>query len=116
MPPFRMEWTRSSKSQFEALQERAIQAGRHEQFRQAHNEIVAALRDLSQALEKGELLYHTRRPGGEVRHWIHQFISVRYVVFREEQVGWIVAYQSVPESWPDRETHLPGNNPHEPGD
>jgi plasmid stabilization system protein ParE len=96
-----IEWTRASKSQFDELRQRAIDTGNYEQFKQTHNEIVVALRDLAQAREKGELLYKTRRPGGEVRHWIHQFISVSYVVFGEEEVGWILAYRSVPESWPD---------------
>jgi hypothetical protein len=101
MAAVKMEWTRTSKSQFDELKKRAIDAGEYEQFKQAHNEIVVTLRELSQALQKGELLFNTRRPGGEVRHWIHRFISVCYVVFRNEQVGWMLAYQSVPESWPD---------------
>jgi hypothetical protein len=95
-----MEWTKSSKAQFEELKQRSRDADHYEQFRQAHNEITTALRDLDQALEKGEAQYSTRRPGGEVRHWIHRFISVTYVVFRAEQVGWILSYQLVPASWP----------------
>jgi plasmid stabilization system protein ParE len=101
MAALRMEWTRAAKTQFEELKQRARETGNYERFRQAHNEIAAALRELEQALEKGEVQYNTRRPGGEVRHWIHRFISVRYVVFRAEQVGWILAYQSVPASWPE---------------
>jgi hypothetical protein len=101
MASLKMEWTLASKAQFEELRQRAAGAGKKEQFNRVHNEIVFALQELTQALEKGELLYNTRRAGGEVRHWIHRFISVCYAVFRHEQVGWVVAYKSVPASWPE---------------
>jgi hypothetical protein len=100
MAALRMEWTLSSKAQFEELKKRAAATGKGEQFKQAHNEIVNTLREAASALEKGELLYRTQRPGGEVRHWICHFLSVCFVVFRDEQVGWILKYNSVPESWP----------------
>jgi hypothetical protein len=101
MASLRMEWTATSKAQFDELRTRATSKGEYGQFAEAHNQIAVALRDPDQALEKGELLYKTRRPGGEVRHWVHRFISVCYVVFRAEQVGWILSIKSVPESWPD---------------
>lgn len=100
MADLKMEWTVSSQSQFEALRKRAIDSDKYDEFRTAHNEIVGVLCTVGLALEKGERLYHTRRPGGEVRHWVYRTISVCYVVFRAEQVGWILNYQSVPESWP----------------
>jgi hypothetical protein len=103
MAALRLEWTPSAKAEFEALRQRARDTGEAERFKQIHNEIVLALRDLDQALERGEREYSTRRPGGEVRHWVHHFLSVYYVVFREEQVGWIMKYQCVPESWPEDE-------------
>jgi hypothetical protein len=101
MAGVRIEWTLASKAQFDGMRKRALDVGEQDQFKEAHNEIVVALRDLAQAAEKGELLYNTRRRGGEVRHWINCFISVCYVIFREEQVGWILAYKFVPGSWPE---------------
>jgi hypothetical protein len=101
MPAVKLLWTRSSKLQFDALRQRAVAAGKITELSQAHNEMVTILRDLDQALEKGEALYYTRRPGGVVRLWIHNFISVTYVVFRIEQVAWITKYQPVPASWPE---------------
>lgn len=101
MPSVKFTWTPSAKSQFEELRKRASDAGKHQQFVRVHNEIVTALRDLKMALEKGELLFATRKAGGEVRHWVHQFISVCYAVFRDEPAGWILKYRSVPDSWPD---------------
>jgi hypothetical protein len=101
MPAVKLLWTRSSKLQFEALRQRADAAGKLTELSQAHNEMVAILRDLDQALEKGEALYNTRKPGGVVRQWIHNFISVTYVVFRIEQVAWIMKYQPIPASWPE---------------
>lgn len=100
MPTLRMEWTPAARAEFETLQHRATQADASGQFKQAHNAVALALMDLDQALAKGEPLYETRQPGGFVRHWVCQFISVAYVVFPEQGVGWIVHYRSVPESWP----------------
>jgi hypothetical protein len=100
MATLRLEWTNSSKAQFEELKRRAIEHEQYDHFRQTHNEIVITLKEMTQACEKGELLYKTRMPGGEVRHWVHGFVSVCYVVFRTEQVSWILQYRSVPESWP----------------
>lgn len=102
MPDLKLLWTQLSKSQFDEFRQRAIAAGKLDEFIKAHNEIVAVLRDLDSALEKGEPLYHTRKPGGEVRQWVQQFIAVSYVIFREEQVGWVLKYLPVPESWPEQ--------------
>jgi hypothetical protein len=101
MSALKMSWTLVSKQQFDEFRRRASDTGKLDEFVKAHNEIAAVLRDLDMALEKGEPLYNTRRPGGEVRQWVHQFISISYVVFRKEQVGWIVKYAPVPESWPE---------------
>ena len=101
MPALKLMWTQSSRGQFETLRKRAIDTGKQDEFVRTHNEIVVALRDLDTALNKGEPLYHTRKPGGEVRQWGHHFILVSYVVFRQEQVGWILKYLPVPESWPN---------------
>src|SRR6516164_2630148 len=98
MSALKVLWTPLSKQQFDEFHRRAIDAGKEYEFVLAHNEIVAALRNLDSALEKGELLYHTRIPGGEVRQWVHQFISISYVVYRPEQVGWILKYLPLPES------------------
>jgi hypothetical protein len=101
MPVLKILWTRLSEPQFDDLRQRATAAaGKLDEFAKVHNEIVTALRDPEQALEKGEPLYKTRKPGGEVRQWLHKFISVSYVIFRDEQVGWIIKYQAVPASWP----------------
>jgi len=101
MAALRLEWTQASKAHFDALQKRAKDRGAADQFKQAHNEIVAALSDHTNAMELGEVLFKTRKPGGEVRHWVHRFLSLTYVVFRQEQIGWILRYQAVPETWPD---------------
>jgi hypothetical protein len=101
MPALKVVWTYLSKPQFDDLRQKATQAGRLTDFIRVHNEIVAALHDLDQALEKGECEYHTRKPGGDVRKWVHQFIAVSYVVFPNEQVAWVLRYQPVPSSWPD---------------
>lgn len=101
MPNLKLLWTRLSEPQFADLRRRATETGHVEEFIRIHNEIVVSLRDLDRALECGEPLYDTRTPGGEVRQWIHEFISVVYLVFRKEQVAWILRYQAVPASWPD---------------
>lgn len=95
-----MEWTPVARAEFDSLKRRAMEAGVFEQFRLAHNEIALTLKDLDQALLKGEPLFHTRKPGGVARHWVCQVISVWYVVFRDEQMGWIIHYKPVPETWP----------------
>lgn len=101
MPLLKLAATQTANRQFLELRERAVAVGQLERFSTAHNEILASLRDLDQALEKGERLYHTRKPGGEVRQWVYQFISVTYVVFPNERVGWITKYVPVPASWPE---------------
>ncbi|MBY0522549.1 MAG: hypothetical protein K2R98_04095 [Gemmataceae bacterium] len=100
MPALRMDWTPGARSQFEALRQRAIDSGAFDQFRLAHNEIALTLQDLDQAMLKGEPLFNTRRSGGVARHWLCQFISVCYVVIRDEQVGWMIRNKPVPETWP----------------
>lgn len=101
MPAVRMDWIATSRTQFELIRQRASDAGKHEAFRQAHAAVVNSLRDLSLASQNGEKLYNTRLPGGEVRHWLCGFLSVCYVLFPAERVGWILKYSTVPASWPD---------------
>ena len=101
MPLLKLAATQTANRQFLELRQRAVAVGQLEQFSAAHNEILACLRDLDQALESGERLYHTRKPGGEVRQWLYQFISVTYVVFPKELVAWITKYLPVPSSWPE---------------
>lgn len=101
MPALKLEWTPLSRSQFEKIRQRAIDTGRYADFAAAHNEIIATLSDLDSASEMGEPLYNTRKVGGEVRHWVKRFIAVSYALFREERVGWIVKYVTIPESWPE---------------
>jgi hypothetical protein len=101
MSTLKLMWTHLSRRQFEDLQQRAVVTGKVDEITKVHNEIVEILRDLDQASEVGEPLYNTRKPGGLVRHWVHDFIAVTYVVFRSEQVGWILKYQPIPASWPE---------------
>jgi hypothetical protein len=101
MPPPRMEWTQPSKSQFEAVCQRAQAAVRYSELLVAHNHMVRTLQDLNEALSQGEELYATHLPGGEVRLWIHGFLALTYVVFRVQEVGFIVQYQTMPDTWPD---------------
>lgn len=92
-----LAWTPSAKAAFEKVQDRAIKAGRHTDFKQVHNEIVLSLRDPKLAFEKGEIQFKTKKASGEVRHWVHGFISVVYAVLRDEKAGWVLRYDLVPE-------------------
>ena len=105
MDIIKLAWMPPAKIAFERLAKRARDAGRHDEFKLAHNEIVVALRDNDQAFAKGELLFKTRKAGGEVRHWVNRFISVCYAVFREEKAGWILKYNVVPDDWPELRPH-----------
>jgi hypothetical protein len=97
----KLVWTGASRLQFDKLRQQAAATNKLDEFIKVHNEIVMSLRDIDQAIEKGEPLYHTRKSGGEVRQWVHEFISVSYAVFRDERVAWITKYQPVPASWPN---------------
>jgi len=101
MSTLKTAWTRSSKQQFDQLRQRAAEAKRLGEFIDAHNEIAAILRDVDRAVEKGEPLYNTQKPGGVVRHFLHDFVSVTYAIFAAQGVGWIIAYLPVPSSWPE---------------
>jgi hypothetical protein len=100
MAVVKMAWLPSSRDQFEKSAQQARDAGRLSQFQQVHNDIARALADLDAALANGEVLISTRKPGGEIHHWLYQFISVWYVLFRQERAGWILRYQLFPEMWP----------------
>jgi hypothetical protein len=103
MSPFKMVWTGQSQLQFDELRQRALQTHHFAEFIEAHNEIVAILHDLDKAIEKGDPLYNTKKPGGVVRHLLHRFISVTYTVFAAEQVGWVISYLPVPSAWPEQD-------------
>src|SRR5438034_1091094 len=105
MPTIKLTWMPHSRAEFERLKKRAVGAGKRDEFLRVHNEIVRALRDSDLAFEKGELRFRTRRPGGEVRLWVNEFIAVGYVVFREPYVGWVLKYSVVPEEWPQQGSH-----------
>ena len=64
MPSMKLEWTNLSKRQFDDLRQRAKETGHSLEFIKTHNEIVAILRDLDSATEKGDPLYHTKKTGG----------------------------------------------------
>jgi len=83
------------------LKKRATEAGKRREFVEAHNEILLALRDFEAAFTKAELLFQTKKAGGEVRLWVNRVIAVCFALFREEKAGWILKYKGVPESWPD---------------
>jgi len=100
MPPLHLEWTQSSQSQFEAVRQRAQAAGRYADLLVAHNHMVRTLQDQNEALSRGETLHSTRLPGGEVHLWMHDFLALTYVVFRAQEVGFIVQYQTMPDTWP----------------
>jgi len=100
MPPLRMEWTQASRAQFDAVCQRARAAGCYSDLLAAHNHMVRTFQDLDEALSRGEALYPTRLPGGEVRLWMHGFLAVTYVVYRAQQVGFILQYQTMPDTWP----------------
>jgi hypothetical protein len=103
MPAVKMLWTDSSKRQFDELRQRAVDTNHEDGFIAVHNEIVVILRDLDQIIEKSDPLYNTKKPGGIVRHLLHEFISVTIYLFAEDRVGWVTKYQSVPATWPERE-------------
>jgi hypothetical protein len=75
MPVLKIVWMPASEATFKALRQRPIDAGRYTDFMQAHNEVAIAVRDPELAFEKGELLYRTRKPGGEVRVWVNRMIA-----------------------------------------
>jgi hypothetical protein len=97
----KLEWMPRSKGQFEKLRKRAIRAGKFAEFRLLHNEIVASLVDLQKATEVGERLNDTKRPGGEIRIWVHKHLSVRFVILRHERIAWILHYVAIPDTWLD---------------
>jgi hypothetical protein len=96
-----MDWLPHSKAQYEKLRRRAIESGHYDEFRCLHNEVIRALCDLDQASEVGERLKDSKRPGGEVRLWVHGHISVTFALLHRERVGWILNYASSPISWLD---------------
>jgi hypothetical protein len=96
MPLLRLEWTVVSRPMFEHWRSHFTAIGRGHDFSRVHNQIVTVLTDSEQAMEKGEALFNTRKPGGLVRLWVHEFISVCYVVFPQERLGWILRYQCTP--------------------
>ncbi len=100
MSLLKMAWTPRSEAQFGEFRIRATKAGKYDEFRLTHNDIVRALRDLDQAQEKGERLFRTKKQGGEVRHWVYKHVSICYTIFPQLRVGWIVSYQPTPASWP----------------
>jgi hypothetical protein len=101
MPAVKMLWTDSSKKQFDELRQRAADTDHLAEFIAVHNEIVPILRDLDRLLEKSDPLYNTKKPGGTVRHLLHNFLSVTFYLFAEERAGWVTKYQSVPANWPE---------------
>lgn len=101
MPALKMLWANPAKKQFDELHQRAAASGRLAEFLAVHNEIVFLLSDLDRAIEKGDPLYNTKKPGGVVRHFFHRFISVTYYLYPDERVGWITKYLPVPASWPE---------------
>jgi hypothetical protein len=100
MPTLHLDWTPVSKPMFEFWKTRAAERGRSPEFATVTKEILIALQDLDQALERGEAPFQTKLPGGIARHWVHEFISASYVVF-PEKMGWILRFECMPESWPD---------------
>ncbi len=76
MPSLKLEWLPHSKAQFETLRDRAARSGKLDAFSRNHNHIATALREVEKAGEKGEKLYDTKKDGGEIRHWVHEHISV----------------------------------------
>src|SRR5947209_4360550 len=102
MPALKMLWANPAKQQFEKLHQRAADSGHLAEFAAVHNEIVAILRDLDQALERSDPLYNTRKPGGVVRHLLHGFISVTFCLYPADQVGWVTKYLPVSANWPEQ--------------
>jgi hypothetical protein len=100
MPLIKVVWMPASKATFDALKKKAIEAGKYQELMTAHNEILSALRDSDSAFEKGELLFKTRKASGEVRLYVNRCISICYVVFHDENAGWILKYNAVPDEWP----------------
>ena len=103
MPTLKILWTHLSNRQFDELRQRAADTNHLDEFIKAHNEIVTILRDLDQATKKGDPLYKMKKPGGVVRHFLHEFVSVTYTVLADEGVGWVIKYVPVPACWPEKE-------------
>jgi hypothetical protein len=100
MSIMKLVWKPAAEDAFKELKKRATKAGKLAELMQAHNEMVLALRDPQMAFVKGELLFKTQKPGGEVRLFVNQVISVCYAAYRDEKTGWILKYKAVPDEWP----------------
>ena len=95
MPTMKMIWMPAAHAAFETILKQARNTDKYIEFVNAHDDVVRIVRDEILAFEKGELLYKTKKPGGEVRHLVHAGISICYAVFRDEKAGWITKYNAV---------------------
>jgi hypothetical protein len=100
MSKCKIDWTGSAKEQFRSILQRAIDGGQLESLVKVHDEMLRLMCDVDTAMSKGEILFSTKKAGGEVRHWILEMLSICYVIFPEQQVAWIVKCATIPENWP----------------
>jgi len=100
MSSMKMIWLPAAEADFKRILNRAKEKGKFREFAEAHNEIVKIIRDEETAFAKGEILFNTKTPGGEVRILVRDGISICYAVFRIEKAGWILKYQTAPGIWP----------------
>ena len=95
MLDMKIVWTPPAQASFDLTRKRAIASGVYPKFMKSHNEMILILRDSDLAFEKGELMFRTRKFGGEVRVFVHGGLSVSYTVFRDEKAGWINKYSGI---------------------
>lgn len=100
MTALKLVWSTPGEKQFDELHQRASSTGRLSEFLTVHNEIVDILSDLEQSTRKSDPLYNTKKPGGTVRHLLHQFVSVTFYLYPEDRVVCIAKYVPVPPTWP----------------
>jgi hypothetical protein len=100
MAKCKIDWTGKAKEQFRSILQRANHAGQLESLIEVHDEMLRLLCDVDTAMGKGEILFSTKKAGGEVRHWIVEMFSICYAIFPEQQVAWIVKCATIPEKWP----------------
>jgi hypothetical protein len=100
MTALKLIWSTPAKKQFDELHHRAIATGHLDEFLAAHNEIVDILSDLERATQKSDPLYHTKKPGGMVRHVLHRCVSVIFYLYPDDRIVCVAKYLPVPPSWP----------------
>jgi hypothetical protein len=99
MDEYEIYWAGGADDEFDDLMSRAIAAGKRAAFVWWFGEIGRALQDPSLALQVGRSLGQTVFPGGFYRDWQHGCLYIKYVIFPDQNRGWIHHIDFRPPSW-----------------